>query len=428
MKRSVYLISALFLGACLPRGVQIPRSPAMSLFERKAGLISYIGKDGNVYVTDQAGTNTSQLTSDATTPGETAPPVVAYQIPTWSREGSELAFMGGRNTGTETSSGVYLADMDSKKVRNIYNSTDEFPIYISWSPDAKNIGMLTTAPSNQTIMLQTVPVNGGENRVLDVGSPFYWSWAPDGNVLISHKNGDNTTTTGQLAFLKLGSELTEYIIDQIPATFQAPAWSPDGAHILLTDAAESGRQEIRLADSTGANQETVGEFEVNTAFAWAQDSEQFAYIAGNQQGATIALGPLHVGDIYGSDEIVVDDKVVCFFWSPNSRMLAYFVPYQSQADSTDAQAAILLQLNILDLASGKTHQLITYQATDEFTSIVPYFDQYHQSITIWSPDSNNLVISLLDQDGNPIIGIIPASGTTQGRQLAEGAFATWSWK
>jgi hypothetical protein len=39
----------LLLAACLPQGVQIPESPLLRALERKSGLISYVGLDGNIY-------------------------------------------------------------------------------------------------------------------------------------------------------------------------------------------------------------------------------------------------------------------------------------------------------------------------------------------------------------------------------------------
>ena len=65
---------------------------------------------------------------------------------------------------------------------------------------------------------------------------------------------------------------------------------------------------------------------------------------------------------------------------------------------------------MLDVESGESKDLLAFQPTDQFLSILPYFDQYHQSATIWSPDNFNLVLPLIAGDGTPSLAIVPASG------------------
>ena len=60
--------------------------------------------------------------------------------------------------------------------------------------------------------------------------------------------------------------------------------------------------------------------------------------------------------------------------------------------------------------------------------MLPYFDQYHQSATIWSPDNNNLVLSFMGQSGAPGIAVVAASGKLEPRMLAQGYLAFWSWE
>jgi hypothetical protein len=87
-----------------------------------------------------------------------------------------------------------------------------------------------------------------------------------------------------------------------------------------------------------------------------------------------------------------------------------------------------VELNVLNVTSGESRNLFTYPPTQQFLSILPYFDQYHQSVTIWSPDNNNLVLSFLGQSGSPGIAVVAASGNLEPRMLAQGYLAFWSWK
>jgi hypothetical protein len=139
-----------------------------------------------------------------------------------------------------------------------------------------------------------------------------------------------------------------------------------------------------------------------------------------------------------SEEIIEEGNIVAFFWSPSGEQIAYFILLQAQADgssssgesggSAQATPQYVLNLHVLDVASGESRELFTYRPTQQFLSILPYFDQYHQSVTIWSPDNNNLVLSFLGQSGSPGIAIVAASGNLEPRLLAEGILGFWSWE
>lgn len=432
MKKIIpFLLVVLLISSCLPQNVQVPQSPLLSTLERKSGLIAYIGIDGNMYVSDQGGGKLSQLTKDASATNQSGE-FNFYQLPTWSLDGNQLAFVGTSGTSSNPTSKLYVANIADEKTHEIYTSQSELPIYLYWSPDDANVSFISTSVSGQSLILQSVPAAGGERTIIDTGSPYYWSWAPDGRTLITHSGGaQNSTTPEHLAFIQLqDSDIIEDGLDTKPASFQAPAWSPDGSHILLTRSAD-GKKEIILTDGTGAFEKSLGSFKLNTAFGWSSDSQKVAFIDGTQSMAAGVIGALNVVDIETDKKVSVGENVVAFYWSPNSEKVAYFIPLlmNDPAGGTDAQSQqLLLQLNMLDVKTGESRELFTYQPTEQFKSILPYFDQYHQSNTIWSPDNNNLVLSFIDQEGNPGIAIVAASGQLEPRQLAQGYLAFWSWK
>ena len=428
-KLLAFTLSALLIASCLPRDMQVPQSPLLSTLERKSGLIAYLGVDGNMYVSDQAGGNLKQLTEDAVIPENQGGPVAYYQYPTWSRDGSQLAFMGISSDGEQTESKLMIADMDDDSVNEVYTSESEHPIYLNWSPDNANVSFISTNVSGQNMILQSVPAEGGERTILDTGSPYYWSWAPDGKMMIVHAGGSAASSPQHLAFLSVESaEVTEHGLESTPASFQAPAWSPDGSRIALARTSEE-QSELIVTDGTGENPETIGTFTNKTAFAWSSDSTRLAYIDGVQALDAGTIGSLHVYDFETSEEIIQDDDIVAFFWSPSGEQLAYFILRQAQAEGTEqsAQQVLLVELHVLDVTSGESSELFTYRPTQQFLGILPYFDQYHQSATIWSPDNNNLVLSFLGESG-PGIAVVAASGNLEPRFLTQGYLAFWSWE
>lgn len=436
-KLIIFSMVSLLITSCLPRDVQVPQSPLLSVLERKSGLIAYIGADGNVFVSDQGGGSPKQLTKDAKLPENQSAPYLLYQYPTWSQDGDQLAFVRTSNENSTTKSELLVANIGNDEVSEVFTSESEHPFYLYWSPDNANVSLLTTSVSGQSLILQNIPADGSERTIIDTGSPYYWSWAPDGSTMIVHTGEANSTSPQHLAFLSMDAkntdaEIIEDGLDTIPATFQSPAWSPDGRHILLTRVNDKREKEIILTDSTGTFEKTIGTFKVNAAFAWSPDSTRVAYISGRQTMNAGTIGELHIVDIETLKETVAkEENVYAFFWSPNGEKLAYFLPFLTNQAADGSQTStqqLVLQLNMLDIATGEGKELFTYQPTEQFSQILPYFDQYHQSVTIWSPDNNNLVLSFLSSNGSPGIAIVAASGQLEPRLLAQGYLAFWSWK
>ncbi|HLO27908.1 MAG TPA: hypothetical protein VK249_02160 [Anaerolineales bacterium] len=442
-KLIVFVLSAFLIASCLPQNLQVPQSPLLSVLERKSGLIAYMGADGNVYVSDQAGKKLQQLTKDAVIPKNQGDPFLIYQYLTWSRDGSQLAFVSVNSDGTQAKSKLMVANMDDNSVNAVYTSGSEHPVYLNWSPDNANVGFISTNVSNQNLILQSVPSKGGDRTILDTGAPYYWSWAPDGHEMIVHAGGSANSTPEHIAFLNVGSkDITEQVLDSTAPSsqagttqaFQAPAWSPDGSHIALARTVDKENQ-IVITDSTGENPKKVGTFTNKTAFAWSGDSTRLAYLDSTQALDAGTLGSLHVVDLETSKETVKDGDILAFFWSPSGKEIAYFILFQANSNSsggssgsTQTTPQFVLDLNVLDVTTGESRELFKYRPTQQFLSVLPYFDQYHQSVTIWSPDNNNLVLSFIDDSGNPGIAVVAASGKLEPRILTQGYLAFWSWK
>ena len=431
MKRIILSsILSLLAASCLPQDVRVPQSPLLPMLERKSGLIAYIGLDGNMYVSDQAGGNILQLTKDATLAQDQAG-ARYYQYPTWSPDGSQVAFVGLSIDEGQTASSLLVANVDEESVKEVYASQSEHAFYLYWSPVNATVSFLSTTATGQNNLLQSIPAGGGERTIIDEGAPYYWSWAPDGRMMIIHTGSLRSTTPDHLAFLQLDPETIESAVDSPPASFQAPAWSPDGTRIALARVTDDENQ-IVVSDSAGENPDKIGTFTGKTAFAWSRDSRKLAYLDGVQTSGAGTVGALHVFDFETSEEIVEDQNIAAFFWSPDSEEIAYFILAQAEDSGNDSSGEntvrYVLELKILDVLNGESRKLFQYYPTDAFLNVLPYFDQYHQSATIWSPDNNNLVLSFLDQEGNPGIAIVAASGQLEPRLLADGYIAFWSWK
>jgi len=420
--------------------MRVPQSPLLKTLERKSGLIVYAGVDGNIYTVDQGGGNQKAVTNDAKVPKSAEGEFQLYQMPAWSPRSPRVAFVGIRGAKqSPTAASVYTAAPDGTELVEIFTSHEQIPFYLYWSPSGEYLNLLATVVATSNTLLQAVPVRGGEVRTLDAGQPYYWVWSPDSRRMLIHAGGDAPGQSAErLAFLNLDDEVVEEGLALQPARFQAPAWSPDGNSLLVAAETKEGKKALLLTDQWGTAEKELATFDGAIAFGWSPDGKRIAYITGEDRQPGV-LGKLTVLDLEkpAAAKSIGDEPIVAFFWSPDSRKIAYFVPSvisptpqpeQSDQSEQPGQVTVLLSLHVMDVRSGKARKLGTFQPTGQFLSLLPYFDQYQHSATIWSPDSRNLVLSAYASDGKPGIWVMAASGTLAMRYLADGLLAFWSWK
>ena len=152
------------------------------------------------------------------------------------------------------------------------------------------------------------------------------------------------------------------------------------------------------------------------------------------------LGNIHTIDQGGGKHQAIttdaDGQAIRYIlptWAPDGKQLAYFKVVLVASESDDDQGSpgeenFFLELYVVDARSGKTKRLTAFQPTLSFINLLGNFDQYQRSMTLWSPDSNNLVIPAILAEGAQGFAIVPASGDFEPRLLVEGIMASWSWK
>lgn len=407
------LAASLFLTACLPEGVKLPQNELLAFLEPKSGLIAYIGMDGNVYTVDQGGGNQTQLTADAQA-GSNGYRI--YRMPTWAPDGNALAFsmLEADADQTPTKNSLFTVNKDGSALTEAYNEGDGV-IYYYWAPDSERIGVL--AQTTRTLALRLVPAAGGEFQTLDTGAPLYWTWAPDSRSVLIHADGE----LGRLSLLQLGETISEQSLGITPAEFKAPAFAPSGEQVLVARK-NTDNKSLVLANVDGSEARTIVDYTSDIAFGWSPDGKRIAYIESQE-----LIGSLTVADPAGQQAPVkLDEDVYAFFWSPDSKSLAYFAI--GEIETEGGQMSTVSKLKVLDVGSGRAREISIVFPTQPFFELIPYFDQYHQSLTIWSPDSQNLVVSTFYSDEATGIFVFNASGTLEPRYIADGQVAFWSWK
>lgn len=396
--------------------------------------IAYLGSDGDLYLTDRNGENIEHLA----VAGEGA----ALAHPTWSPDGRRVAFIAHRETPDGIESTLHTVSTIGETSNNLYASTDNPPFYLYWSPDSHYVSFLTQQDSG--LALRLAPADGSQDaRVLERGSPFYWSWSPDSREMLMHIGGARRLSEeARLAILANQSESTPDVLDDAPANFQAPAWSPRGDRLLYAGVDENGAQALFVRQRQSGSVEKLANVSGLVRFNWSPDGGWIAY----QQIDNLRLSPLghvFVKRVDGDEgdqtaRQVTEERAVAFFWSPDSQHLAMLVPSLSEelpstrvgglAAPVPQEQELQLRWWLVDMPDGEPRPLAAFRPTISFLMIVPYFDQYAQSIRFWSPDGRYLVYSDQETSQQAGIWVVAAVGEERPRRLADGKLAVWSWQ
>jgi TolB protein len=395
-----------------------------------SGVIAYVGTDGNIYSIDQNGSQPTAITQDA------SGGIQNYQFPAWSPDSQRVSYLGIQDGSSSSSSAnVYTAAPDGKDKVRVFQSQEESPFYFFWSPDGRYLSFLAADAATNGLDLQLVPARGGEPKSLGKGSPFYWDWSPDSQTIIVHVGGDaSTNPDARLAFLNLATQ-AEKKLDLRPGVFQAPAWSPNGKQLILSIAVANRPDALMLLKADGSVEKTFDTSSGPQAFGWSPDGKRIAYLVPKGADSQGLFRTLKLFDLASQQSklIVQEDEVMAFFWSPDGQKIAYFIPLLAPQPTgpqgiSQTQPSFQLSLLVYDVGSEASHQVVSFTSTNEFLTLIPFFDQYQHSAALWSPDSQHLVVSAIDPNGKAGIYVVNASGTGSMENIAAGSLAFWSWK
>ncbi len=408
--------------------------------------IVYVGNDSNIYVADPNTGNKIALTQDA---GDAH----AYNYPTWSPDNQRLAFVGYTfENGSPTEGALYTITPRGEKLTPIFKTTKNFPFYLYWSPDSQFVSFLSNQDSSGMALRIAQTDRPDSMQQVDTGAPFYWAWSPDGAQLFTHVGGTrDDNENARLALLDLRNAQAPQPLQALPGAFQAPQWSRDGK--LLFSTQEGGTQTIALSDPQGAAPTKLAGYQGRASFARAPDGTRVAYIVTDANLRVPHYGPLRVVNADGQNvRLVASENALAFQWSPDSQKIAFltitvsnnqqnFQPGAPQLAShtpdslvtaplknQDGQTRLEFNWKVWDSVTDKTHLAATFVPTRSFLNVLPYFDQYTNSSTFWSPDSQALVYTTLDSADRGSIWVADALAKTPAKKIGEGVLAFWSWK
>ncbi|MDP9494140.1 MAG: hypothetical protein M3P87_02775, partial [Actinomycetota bacterium] len=395
-RRALHLPGALvlLLDACTGDGGPSPAS------NPGAGINRLVALDGsgNIVTMDPDGSNSSQITDDGAT--------VQYFQPTWSPVTDRLVWGEGSPEGF----GVGSSAGDGSDQRTV--ATSSLPFYLNWAPDGSQVGILYGG--GQGVVFEVVDMVNFTSAAVGTGSPFYFSWKPDSTEIVVHVGATNFGT------VTVGEEIVD--LGTTAGVYQAPHWTqagifhfaeeglvlvePDGEEKLL--ATMPGEPVVFVANPQGTK------IAIESFFAEEEEG----------QGATVALSAtaeiganaVSVLDVTtGEVDIASEDTSVGYFWSPDGESLLLL----SLTGNTG-------EVDVSVWEDGETRPLTTIAPPlSFFFDVLQFFNQYAQSLQLWSPDSSEVALAGMigDESG---IWIIPTDGS-EPSLVFDGEWVSWSY-
>jgi TolB protein len=377
-----------------------------------------LGADGNVSTMDPDGGNPVALTTDAAD-GRT------YLYPTWSPDGNSIAFVElmveGGNTPGE--SALHIVGADGAAVQRI--PTEFPPFYLFWSPTGETLGFLSNWDSGMALRMVDVAEGATEARTVQEGQPFYFSWEPEGQSMLAHIGDDDLTF--------LDKDGNRSPLEFSGGQFQAPHWSDNGERLAFVTDVEGGGNALNVSDAGVEMVRELASEEGSFSLNWSADNRRLAYSYVTRQVGLAAFGPLWVVDVESNQSWELSrEPVVAFFWSPDGQKVAFLRPEPHDPVERAPEASPLRQGGQLWLRwhiwnGERTYPLDIFTPSEQFLlNYIRYFDQYAQSVSIWSPDSTQLLYAGLGEDGVEGIWTLPVAEGSTATRVVPGVLGAWS--
>jgi Tol biopolymer transport system component len=137
--------------------------------------------------------------------------------PSWSRDGSRIAFAQSETTPTGTLASIWIMDADGSNKRQLTNTLTGFDASPTWSPTGSHIAFVRYYDHEPDIT--TLNITTGElNRIQIAGIQANPAWSPDGFLIAF------TTGNGVYTMQPNGTKVRLRTVDQSWGGGIAPSW------------------------------------------------------------------------------------------------------------------------------------------------------------------------------------------------------------
>ena len=200
--------------------------------------------------------------------------------PTWSPDGTEIAYTVIWHRDGPHRSEIYVTDATGKATRPLTTTPDGKSSWqASWSPDGKQIAFVSDRDENPD--LYTMSIDGGGLRRLthtageDKHSWNPW-WSPDGRQIAFNSNSSGND---EIYVIDLNTSQVRALTATAGEGKESwtPAWSPSGKEIAFASN-RGGRDEIYVMDADGSNPRRLNVQTVGRP-TWSPDGRKLIFQA-----------------------------------------------------------------------------------------------------------------------------------------------------
>lgn len=287
---------------------------------------------------------------------------------------------------------VRLHDEDSDVARVLVQSAAAF--YLCPSPCGGWLSHLSPGPFGLELAVSNVVTSA--MHVIERGQPMFWSWSPNSSEIAVH-------VENRVLVADHDGRSTRALSDEA-GYFIAPWWLPGGTVLFaIEDRIVAAGQDDSVTSLIAGG--SMGRFSL------APEGRHLAYIdTAGENAALVALDLISL-----APTPVTTAPTIAFFWSPDASRLAVL----TTAGDGHVQWLVSEGSNI--------HHLQPFRPTRTWaTSVLPFFEQYAQSHTVWSSDSTSLVVPAVDDQGQAGALIQTADSSGHQQWIPDAELAWWA--
>ena len=270
------------VAACAaPSTASLAAAQLLPLGDTIPGRILFV-KDSNIWMWSEG--RARQLTTGNT-----------WQQPRWSPDGSRIAYV----YRTENFSEIFVMDADGSNAQRLTRSqssslsNNDWTFWPTWSPDGSQLAFVSDSNSyHPTLWLMNA--DGSSKRQPRAPPTFQeaddaLAWSPDGRRLaVTHFEQQHS----QIYLFELPRGPLRPLTES-PLGALDPAWSPDGSTLAYA-VREAGRVELRLRHVDEGPEVTLKSDGYSRAPAWSPDGRRLAFLSSQGGGLelyTVELAP-----------------------------------------------------------------------------------------------------------------------------------------
>jgi Tol biopolymer transport system component len=387
---AISAICAILLSSSF--GTQINQGAWAGTFPGENGKIAFSSqRDGDyyeIYVMDADGSNPTRLTNNAS----------LDSYPSWSPDGTKIAFVSGRDTGGAFQ--IYVMDADGSGLIRLSNGIGE-DAHPSWSPDGTKIAFASTKHGAYEIYVMDAD---GSNPTRLTNNPgwddTFPSWSPDGTKIAFGKEGATLARYAKMEIYVMdadGSNPTKLTnkdaAAQDASSDTQPSWSPDGTKIAFASNRD-GNFEIYVMNADGSNQTNLSNNNNATDAhpSWSPDGTKIAFFSARHGGGAFQI---YVMDADGSGQKNISNNLANDYFPDWGTASAAEPPEEDTTPPT-----LTVPEDIVVEATGEQGAEVTYTVTAE--------DNVDGSATL---EEDGTTVTQDDVGGDVTISCDPPSGS-----------------